>query len=339
MHAALEKMGVGMPCGFVARFQDRTAAEVESAVEIARRRFPVLQRGIGWRESRASLVVIDPLRQRQVRASKLPLEFNSEMDSPLWHYRVVQDDADAWLMAVWAHAAADGTSMLRFSETISAAINHLPTPRFEARSPRLANRKAMARWFLRFLIEHHLPYVRPLEKGHRVPGIAWLTVPSERSTRVIERARAECGSFAAWLGAAACMTHCQFQGVSSGRVLLNLPILRDDMDRVGGFGFGMGSMLMPVKLNHGANLPSVARYIFKRLKEMTDQGWDENFERFIGQIAETPSSLCIASRARILRPNSQCFLERLKLADGRNRRCSRPRVFCSRPGGSYIRSC
>ena len=26
----------------------------------------------------------------------------------------------------------------------------------------------------------------------------------------------------------------------------------------------------------------MARYIFKRLKQMTDQGWDENFERFLG---------------------------------------------------------
>jgi hypothetical protein len=73
------------------------------------------------------------------------------------------------------------------------------------------------------------------------------------------------------------------QAKSAGHVLLNLPILRDDFQHVGGFGFGVGSLLMPVKLDTASRLPSVSRIISERLKEMTDQGWDENFERLLGK--------------------------------------------------------
>ena len=169
MHAALERMGVGMPCGLVARFQGRTASEVESAIEIARLRFPVLQRGVAWLGCRPALVAVDPLRQGQVRTLELPLGLRSELDGPLWRYAVIQDGDDVWLMAVWAHAAADGTSMLRFAETISAAVAHLPVPHFEIRSRRPLSRRSMAGWLMRFLIEHHLSYVRPIEECYSPP--------------------------------------------------------------------------------------------------------------------------------------------------------------------------
>ena len=66
---------------------------------------------------------------------------------------------------------------------------------------------------------------------------------------MLEKARVECGSFAAWLAAATSMALCGHQKAPAGRILLNLPILRDEMERLGGFGFGMGSLLMPVKLD------------------------------------------------------------------------------------------
>jgi hypothetical protein len=283
MHAAMDRRGVGMPCGLVARLQRRTIAEVEAAVATARRRFPVLERRIAWLGSRPMLVAVETSRRAQARASEISLAFKSDPVGPLWCYGVFQDGEDAWLMAIWVHAAADGHSMLRFVETISAALNDRPAPHFQDQPNRRTRRRSMARWLVRFLIERHLRYVRPREDGDHPPGVAWLTIPSDRGAWLLERARAECGSFAAWLAGAACMAFCeQQQGMLAGRVSLNLPILRNNREQGGGFGFGIGSLLMPVTLDARAALPLVARRIFERQSVMMDEGWDENFERFLG---------------------------------------------------------
>src|ERR1700719_2576290 len=86
-----------------------------------------------------------------------------------------------------------------------------------------------------------------------------------------------------WLAAAVSMAYCEQQGVPSGRVMLDVPILRDYLDRVNGFGFGVGSLLLPVKVNLDAPLTSVAPLVAARLKEMINQRWDENFEGFLGR--------------------------------------------------------
>ena len=138
-------------------------------------------------------------------------------------------------------------------------------------------------WLIRFVIEQHLSCVRPSEEGLHPPGVAWLTVPAELSSRLRQKAHAECGSFAAWLAGAVSMAYCEQQGVPSGRVMLDVPILRDYLDRVNGFGFGVCSLLLPIKVNLDAPLTSLAHLVAVRLKEMINQRWDENFERFLGR--------------------------------------------------------
>lgn len=282
MHAAMERLDSGMPCGLIARFQGKTAADVEAAVETARRKFTVLERSLVWLGSRFALVGIAP-SLRDARTAKISFNFKSEPNEPLWRYRVVEDGDDTWLTAIWTHAAADGPSMLRFVETISAAMTGFPSAHVQARPLRRVRRRTMAGWLMRFLVEQHLPYVRLTQECSHPAGVAWLTIPFDRSTKLLARARADCGSFAAWLAGAACMAFCDQQGVPAGRIMLNLPILRDDLARVGGFGFGVGSVLMPVKLDPNASLPTVARSVSRRLKFMIDQGWNENFERFLGR--------------------------------------------------------
>lgn len=282
MHAAMEQRGVGMLCGLVARFQDRTAAEVEAAVEAARRRFTVLERRIVWLDARPALMALEP-SQRRARASKVSLAFTSDPDGPLWRYNVIQDGDDAWLTAVWAHAAADGPSMLRFVETVGAVMTRHPVTPFQSRARPRTGRSAMPGWLIRFFSEQQLRrYVRPADAGSHLPGVAWLTIPPDRSRLVLQAALEECDSFAAWLAGVACTVVCEQQGLADGRVLLNVPILRDDLERVGGFGFGVGSLMMPVKVDASESLPSLARSIGPRLKQMTDHGWDGNFERFLG---------------------------------------------------------
>ena len=282
MHAALDRLGVGMPCGLIARLQETTAAKVEDAIEKARPRFPVLQCRVAWLGSRPVLVPIEPECQDQARASEISLTFESNAEKPLWRYRLVQEGDDVWLNAVWDHAAADGHSMLRLMETIVAVLAGRSLAHFRSRLPPRGRRRPMAAWLIRFIIEQHLPHVRPTEEGLHPPGVAWLTVPAELSSRLRQKAHTECGSFAAWLAGAASMAYCEQQGVPSGRVMLDVPILRDHLDRVNGFGFGVGSLLMPVKVNLDAPLTSVAHLVAARLKEMINQRWDENFERFLG---------------------------------------------------------
>ena len=77
------------------------------------------------------MLVADGLPCLNARASQISLEFKSDANGPLWRYVLVQDDGDVWLSAVWAHAAADGPSMLRFVEAIGGILSHRPVTHFK----------------------------------------------------------------------------------------------------------------------------------------------------------------------------------------------------------------
>lgn len=281
MHAAMDRLGTGMPCGLVARFAGKTIAEVEAAIEAACQRFPVLQRRLVWLDSHPALVsTVSPSPARS-SGSPLSLTFKTDLAESWWRYRLVADGEDVWLMGIWAHAAADGPSMLRLLQAICAIVNRLSVPDFPSRPPRSVPHRRMVGWLLRFVLEQRLRYVALREEDYP-PGVAWLTVPFERSISLCRQARSLCGSLGAWLGAAACIAYRDQQGVPTGRVLLNLPTIRDDHERFGGFGYGATSLIMPVKSSVDEPMPLVARRIVVRQREMIDQGWNANFERFLG---------------------------------------------------------
>jgi hypothetical protein len=139
----------------------------------------------------------------------------------------------------------------------------------------------MAAWLPRFLFEQQLHYLCPVDVTHE-PGVAWLTIGSEVGGRLLAETRARYGGFAAWLAAASCAAFCEQQQRPRGHVLVNLPLLRDGLDAFGGFGLGIGSLLMPVKVSPGASPRLLANRIARRLEVMIAQGWDENFDRFVG---------------------------------------------------------
>jgi hypothetical protein len=282
MHAAMDKLGAGMPCGLVARFAGKTAAHVEAAVEAACHHFPVLQRHLVWRDSGPALISSDlPFPIRSSR-STLSLSFKTHFAEPWWRYRIVADGENVWLIGIWAHAAADGPSMLRFLQTIGAVIDGRSVPSFPGRTLRSVPRHSLALWLLRFAFEQRLlRYVRVREEDHP-PGVTWLTVPFEQSILLCKQARSECGSFGAWLGAAACIAFREQQSAPSGRVLLHLPITRLHHERFAGFGFGSSSLIMAVKPKANEPLPFVACRIAIRQRQMIAKGWDANFERFLG---------------------------------------------------------
>ena len=319
MHAALEKVDVGMPCGVVARFCNRTVAEIENAIEAARRHFPVLDRRIEWENGRPILVTAEgPFGK--ARSTEISLGFKSDRSGPLWRYSLIADAGDVWLSAIWAHAAADGTSMLRFLETIGSTLGSKAALCGPLRGHDRPRAIGMARWVTRFLAEQYLPYIRPLPTGSAHPGVSWLTIPVGRSNCLLEYARSECGSIAAWLAGAVCLAFSEQHGPRGGRVLVNLPILRDDLQRLGGFGCGIGTMLIPVKVKPHWTLPSIARRIESRLKKMIAHGWDINFDRFLGNNPQRHLRFAAACARGPTGTGHKHLLERNGLAVGRQRR-------------------
>jgi hypothetical protein len=278
MHATMAARGIGMPCGVVARFQQTGRDRVEDAIEKAKQRFPLMNRRVGWVNRRPVLVTADG----SDRTKDSAIRSLFDLGCSFWRYRILQYGPDCWLTAIWPHAMADGPSMLRFLETMGATLANQPLFDFRYRSHRQAHRQAMVGWMMRFLIDQQLRYLRPSQCSF-LPGVAWLTLPRDQSMRLIERSQIERASVAAWLAAAACMAFAEQERVAKGRVLLNVQLQRGSLEHIGGFGFGAGSLLMPVKINVGFVLPTLARRIFDRLNLMIDRGWNDNFERFLGQ--------------------------------------------------------
>jgi hypothetical protein len=284
MHAAMQRVGIGMPCGLVARFKRRAPAEIDAAVGVAAERFPALRSRLVWLGGRPTLTLIDGWRHEQCRAAEISPTFEATGEEPIWRYALAREGEDVWLTAVWAHAAADGRSMMHFLESVGAALDDRPAPIRKTSRPSVSAPVSMIRWLPRFLVERHLPYVKAAEDtATRSPGVTWLSVPAVRASIVLARASAECGGFAAWLAAAACMSFCaQQRGSPKGRVSLNLLIARSEPPACGGFGFAVGSLLMPVNLNRHGDMGSVARRIGDRQRTMMNQAWDQHLERFVG---------------------------------------------------------
>lgn len=282
MHATLDRAGVGMPCGIVARFRGRTAAEVEAGVAAAAARFPLLRSRLAWVGSRPALLPVEDWRPDDSAEQSISLAFKPAPERPLWRYALQGDGDDVWLTAVWAHAIADGRSMLHFLDAVTAAVQDRPPPTRAPESRRPKAAASFAIWLVGFLVERHLPYARLRASAQPTPGVSWLTLPPCSARESLGRARAGTVGFGAWLAAAVCIAFCEHRGSPAGRISLNVLASRGDMAPFGGFGFAAGSLLMPVKLTPDLGLETVARRIAARQRVMLAQGWDHNLQRFIG---------------------------------------------------------
>ena len=142
MHAALDREGIGMPCGMVTCFADKDECEVETAIAIARHRFPVLQTRLEWQKNRP---VLEPgASANRDRGAKPLLDFSASELGEIWKYRLIREGRNTWLQATWMHGAADGLSMLRFIRAIAAVLGNVPyapEPRVQ-RQPRNQQRSA-----------------------------------------------------------------------------------------------------------------------------------------------------------------------------------------------------
>ena len=268
--------GVGMPCGIVARFPETNGANLEAAIEKAKQRFPILDRQVSWINRRPMLVKINPSEMSSATKSSI-----FDCGCTFWRHRILRRGKETWLVAIWPHAMADGPSMLRFLENIAAIITNQPVLDFQQHRRRHVELQPMTIWLMRFLKDKSRRYLQPSNPGHP-PGVAWCGVNRKHWRPFLESSHADRMSATAWLGAATCIALREQKCISNGKVLLNIQVQRNNLERVGGFGFGAGSLLIPVKLDSKCSLPLLARSIFNRLTEMTNQGWNENFERLLG---------------------------------------------------------
>ena len=282
MHAALDRIGMGMPCGIVARFPDRDTADVEAAIAFARHRFPVLQTRLAWPNGRPVLMDAGAAIPVRDRGTGPLLDFAVATDGEPWRYRLIRDGADVWLQAVWLHAVADGLSMLRFLHAVEASLagaSYQPS----AREPRRAERRRpLGTWLPGFLLDQQRDYVAMTSRSQAVAGTSWLVVPPATRDHVLGAANAACGGGLGWLAAAAARAFGEQEGQARGDVLLNVPIARGDATALGGFGFGVGSLRFPLRLRAGTPMADLAAEIARRTRRAAATGWDRNLERLLG---------------------------------------------------------
>jgi hypothetical protein len=267
MHAALDRAGVGGPCGLVVRFENATPSQVEAAIAIARRRFPVLQMGLTWQNDRAVLETLT-------------------MDGggrELWAYALRADGDGVWLTARWRHAIADGHSMLRFLKTVHAVLGGGPMPGFAPQCHPKARPQTVARWLPGFLAQQCRQYARlDLPAPPPAAGTTWAATSPETRDLVLGAASESCGGFIGPLAAAAANSLVSSRvGKRERPVLLNIPILRDDLQAVGGFGFGVGSVMFSVWPS-GGDMAGLSQDIAGRVQRQANLGWDANLDRFLG---------------------------------------------------------
>ncbi|MCJ2024019.1 hypothetical protein [Methylobacterium sp. J-067] len=283
MHAALDAVGAGIPCGIMARLEGRNVAEVEDALHRAALRFPLLRQRLVWRHGKPRSVcdATAPLGPHHDPA--FSLAFRVGPQGRPWSYDLKQAGRDVWLRAVFAHAIADGYSMLHFLGTVVAEVEatdyHPPKldPR-PATSPR-----SFRSWLPGFLALQGRSFAS-IATHDSEPGVVWTTVPLAEVMPLLSRVQSELGGFGSLLAASASLAVARAARAPFAHpVLLNLQVMRSRLAAFNGFGFGAGSVMLPVHVGAGDEPTSTARSIATRARRLVDEDWDGNLNKMIGQ--------------------------------------------------------
>jgi ubiquinone biosynthesis protein COQ4 len=301
MHAALDRQGIGMPCGVVACFPDKNEREVESAIAIARNRFPVLQTRLEWQKGRP--VLVPELSANRDRGSKSLLDFSASESGKIWKYRLVQEGRNTWLQATWMHGVADGLSMLRFIQAIAAVSGDAP-PVLEARTPRpICDQQRFLYWLPAFLLDQRRSYVVLAQPATSIPQVSWLSAPVVDREQVMKLARTSSEGLVGWLAAAVSLAFADQQGKPGGDIMLNVQIARDGLAGTNGFGFGSGSLRLAVHLGESPSMEMLARAIGRRVQQLANRGWDRNLERLLGSNPARHTRFARIEAGRSTNPN------------------------------------
>ena len=276
MHAALERQGIGLPCSAVGFFPARRAEALHLAVARVAARLPVLTSGMAWQGDRALL----RLAAGGPAPLSAPMDFRAD-ETGVWGYRLTEDGDGVWLVGAWAHAAADGPSMLRFLAAVACELNG-ERRQWDGDKPRPPSRRqAMAAWLPGFVLEHARRY-KGLNPENRLarPGACFAILPPDAAERLDRDSRRSgvAGRLAA--ATAACLLE-QQRGRADGEVYLNVPIARGGAAALAGFGFEGSSLRLPLRLSRGQGFEAAAVDAGERLRRRIEQGWDLNLLKFL----------------------------------------------------------
>lgn len=284
MHAALDAAGIGQPCALAAMFRGASVQAIEAAVAEAASGFPILNRRISYAFGRAALSTGPAAADEGARASLL--EFSAAPQGQVWSWRVREGSEGACLEAAFAHAIADGMSMLRL---VRAVTDRLGAPCQE--TPRLWQvRSAISEgsqraWTARFLFDQmRILNSRPESAPRRANTGAWTHLDAAVTGRMLERA-VSVGGVAGLLAAASLLALAETEGRDRLQSL-EVPVVRRDMREWNGFGFGVGAVLLPTVVERRMAIDKLASGISGRVRRAVDSGWDRNLERFLGLDAQ-----------------------------------------------------
>ena len=115
-----------------------------------------------------------------------------------------------------------------------------------------------------------------------IPQVSWLSAPVADRERVMEFVSGSSEGMLGWLAAAVALAFADQQGNPAGAIMLNVQIARDDLARTNGFGFGAGSLRLPVRLGEYPNIAVLASAIGQRVQQLANRGWDRNLEQLLG---------------------------------------------------------
>lgn len=282
MHAALDREGVGLPCGVTALFEGCDAAELEQAVALAAQQFPILRMRLEWLDGRPVLRPTDACAAAGGTAGGI-LAYAADGANSSWRYEIRACAQGSWFTAIFAHAIADGLSMLRLLSAIAAAVRGQAVPAFFAQPRPPLRRMPKWLWYIGFFVNQTRRYERLGAKERAAaPGVAWVNLGPGARDALLAQARAQKCGMAALLAAAAATCFCTRPERRGCRVHLNIPISRGISGRFADFNSDARSLLLPVKVRPGESVPALARRIAGRTAEMTAQGWDFHFFDFLG---------------------------------------------------------
>lgn len=275
MHAALDAADCGMPCGFTVRLQKCSERTARARLQLALLQFPVLRMRLLSVEGRPTLerALASPV------ASETSLSFKAFGAQSLWRCVLEPDGADTLVSAVFSHAAADGASMLRLVAVLQGAADAPECP-----PARTATPPALLSWTPGFLFEEARPALALAPEALAPPGVSFVRAgPADRDAFLNAACADRLGGAPLLAAAASLAARTLSASPQRARIALNIPIARADLAEVGGFGFGVGSLLLRETLAGGDTLQPLALRLRGKIRRRADTGWDLGLERFLGE--------------------------------------------------------
>jgi hypothetical protein len=186
-----------------------------------------------------------------------------------------------WLIAIWAHAIADGHSMLRF-------VSRLTTDSCEQSEAAHTEPPAVAvgrfsPWMVRMAINEMKSKLAFKTFSEPQRNVTWINASPHTAQSLKATARRLGTGVAGLLCGALVQAFYKSSLVdTSGRLRFLVPISRTTCSEVNGFGFGIGWLMPELQVTPASELEKMARSFHTQIRAMSDAGWDKNLERALG---------------------------------------------------------